>query len=124
MMASVIDRFETKTHFDKPGRADLYNLVREAFGEETGDNAAKMLAGAWAETAEHLRLQLNAAGGSIGKIEGWGMPQSYDSHSVREAGRAAWVSRVMPALDRAKMIDDVTAQPFTDASLVRVFGDV
>ena len=123
-MASVIERFETKTGFDKPGRADLYNLVREAFGEDTGDNAAKMLASAWAETAEHLRLQFNAAGGSIGKIEGWGMPQSHDSHSVREAGRSTWVSRVMPALDRAKMIDDVTGQPFTDASLARVLGDV
>ena len=63
MMASVIERFETKTGFDKPSRADLYNLVREAFGEGTGDNAAKMLGGAWAATAEHLRIQFNAAGG-------------------------------------------------------------
>lgn len=123
MMASVIERFETRTGFDKPGRADLFNLVREAFGEDTGDHAAKMLAKAWAETAEHLRLQFNAAGGSIGKIENWGMPQSHDSHAVREIGREAWVARVLPLLDRARMVDETTGQPFTDTALIRALND-
>lgn len=124
MMASVIERFETKTGFDKPGRADLGNLVREAFGEDTGDQAAKMLAAAWAETAEHLRLKFNAAGGSIGKMDGWGMPQAHDAHAVRRAGREKWIEYVLPRIDRAKMLDETTGQPFTDAALVRALDDV
>lgn len=124
MMASVIERFETKTGFDKPGRAELSNLVREAFGEDSGDAAAKMLANAWAETAEHLRLKFNAAGGSIGKMENWGMPQAHDSVAVRQAGRQAWIDYVLPRIDRAKMLDETTGQPFTDASLVRALDGV
>lgn len=124
MMASVVERFETKTGFDRPGQAELGNLVREAFGEDTGDHAARMLAAAWAETAEHLRLKFNAAGGSIGKMDGWGMPQSHDSHAVRRTGRQAWIEYVLPRLDRAKMLDETTGQPFGDAALVRALGDV
>lgn len=124
MMASVIERFETKTGFDRPGRADLANLVREAFGEDTGDHAAKMLAKAWEETAEHLRLKFNAAGGSIGKMDNWGMPQAHDAQRVREAGRLAWMAYVLPRLDRAKMLDETTGQPFTDLTIVRALNDV
>ncbi|WP_421730785.1 hypothetical protein [Brevundimonas sp.] len=124
MMASVIERFESRTGFDKPGRADLTNLVREAFGEDTGDAAAKMLASAWTETAEHLRLKFNAAGGSIGKIDNWGMPQAHDSHAVRAAGRERWISEVLPRLDRARMIDETTGLPFTETTLARTLGNV
>lgn len=124
MMASVIERFETKTGFDSPHRADLTNMVREAFGEDSGDKAAKALAQAWGETAEHLRQQFNAAGGSIGKMDGWGLPQSHDSHAVRRAGRDAWIAYVSGRVDRARMIDDTTGQPLSDGRLTAVLSDV
>lgn len=117
-MAAVIERFESRTGFDRPGRAELGNVVREAFGEDTGDAAAKMLAAAWSEAAEDMRLRFNAAGGSIGKIDRWGMPQSHDAAAVRAAGRDAWTAYVLPRLDRERMIDDVTGQPMTEARLV------
>lgn len=117
-MAAVIERFESRTGFDNPGRAELGNVVREAFGEDTGDAAAKMLASAWAEAAEDMRLRFNAAGGSIGKIERWGMPQAHDAAAVRTAGRDAWTAYVLPRLDRERMLDDVTGQPMTEARLV------
>jgi hypothetical protein len=124
LMASAIERFETRTGFDTPHRADLANMVREAFGEDTGDKAAKALATAWAETAEHLRLQFNAAGGSIGKLDGWGMPQAHDAYRVRQAGREQWVAYVMPMLDRSKMIDDATGQPLSEGRLMVALGEV
>lgn len=124
MMAAAIERFETRTGFDTPHRADLANVVREAFGEDSGDKAAKALATAWAETAEHLRLMHNAAGGSIGKLDNWGMPQSHDAYRVREAGREAWVAHVLPRVDRSRMLDDVTGQPISEARLTAALGDV
>lgn len=124
LMASAIERFETRTGFDAPHRADLANMVREAFGEDTGDKAAKALATAWAETAEHLRLQFNAAGGSIGKLDGWGMPQAHDAYRVRQAGREAWVAYVAPRLDRSKMIDEATGQPLSEGRIHAALGDV
>lgn len=124
MMASAIERFETRTGFDAPHRADLDNMVREAFGEDTGDKAAKPLATAWSETAEHLRLMFNAAGGAINKLDTWGLPQVHDASRVRQAGREAWVAYVTPRIDRGRMIDSTTGQPFSKARLTTVLADV
>lgn len=124
MMAGLIEAFETRTGFDRPGRARLENLVREAFGEDTGDLAAKGMAEAWGQTAEWLRHHFNAAGGAIGKLDKWGLPQRWDAAQVRAVGKDAWVAAITPRLNRAAMVDRVTGLPFTDARLKAVLGEV
>lgn len=123
MMADLIEKFETRTGFDAPGRAHMDNIVRELFGEDTGDKAAKALGEAWSKTAEAARLMFNSGGGSIGKLERWGLPQQWDAARVRENGKDGWVATVMPRLDRAAMVDRMTGAPFTDARLKAVLGD-
>jgi hypothetical protein len=124
MMADLIERFESRTGFDRPGRAVSANLIREAFGEDTGDLAAKGLAQSWRETAEWARQAFNAAGGSLGKLEDWGLPQRHDAVRVRGVGREAWVEAVLPRLNRDKMIDKATGQPFSERRLRAVLGEV
>lgn len=123
MMADLIEAFETRTGLDRPGRAAMQNIGREAFGEDTGDAAAKALAQAWAETSEAARQMFNAVGGSIGKIDNWGFPTLHDRARVLEVGRDAWVAAELPRLDRAGMIDRATGKPFTEARLKAVLGD-
>ena len=55
-------------------KAQLDNVAREAFGEGTGDAAAKEFARVWEDTHEWMRQRFNAAGGAIGKLEKWGLP--------------------------------------------------
>lgn len=124
MMADLIEKFETRTGFDAPGRATLENVVREAFGEASGDNAAKAMAQAFDGAAEHARKLFNAAGGEIGKLDRWGLPQTHDAMAVRRAGRDTWVEAIVPRLDRTRMIDRVTQMPFTEKRLRAVLGDV
>lgn len=81
----------------------LRKIVRELFGEDSGDAGAKAAADAWSRTAETARQNFNMAGGQVGKLEGWGLPQSHDSMAVRQAGRDAWVSFVRPLLDADRM---------------------
>lgn len=123
-LADLIEAAESATGLPIRGRAVLDNVVREAFGEETGDAAAKVLAKAWGETAEHARKVYNAAGGSIGKLERWGLPQSHDHLAMRAVGRDAWVETVTPALDPARMLDHVTGQPMRPKRLRAVLGEV
>lgn len=104
-------------------KAQLTDIVRELFGKDTGNLAAKELADAWTRTAEMLRQRFNAAGGDIGKMEGWGLPQSHDSEAVRAAGFDGWRSEILPKLDREKMIDASTGRPFTDDTLDQVLKD-
>lgn len=122
-MASLMDSFEEVAGLGVRGRATLDNLVDEAFGGETGDAAARALASSWAGAHEYARKLFNAAGGSIPKLEKWGLPQAHDALAIRAAGREAWVEATLPLLDRAKMIDRVTEQPFTDKRLKVVLGE-
>ncbi len=98
-------------------RAQLENVVREAYGDDTGDAAARELAKAWLDTAEELRQRRNAAGGATAKREKWGLPQAWSTEAVRKAGYAAWRDAVLPELDRAAMLDDRTGLAFSDEGL-------
>lgn len=106
---------------DKAGLADL---VREAFGEATGNRSAKDLAGAWRESAEMLRRRFNRAGGDVGYRADWGLPQSHDWKAVRKAGFEAWRDFTLPMLAPERMIDTRTGLPFTAQSLELALRDV
>ncbi|MDX3883611.1 MAG: hypothetical protein QHC65_04255 [Sphingomonas sp.] len=95
-------------------KAGLIDLAYEAFGQKRGNAAAAAFARAWLEVADDLRVRANAAGAAIGKIDNWGFPQSHDAAAVREAGFDAWRAAEEPRLDRARMIDRETGQPFDD----------
>lgn len=98
-------------------KADLENVVRELFGESTGDARAGELAKAWSEVAEDLRGRFNNAGGAIGKLEKWGLPQHHNQEALLNFGRDKWVDYVMPLLDREKMRNPLTKQALGDDDL-------
>lgn len=124
----MIDGLLARHHTDPLGRvghkADLRDLVRELFGEGTGNASARELADAWTGAAEMLRQRFNAAGGAIGKLERWGLPQAHDTRAVRAAGYDAWRAAVLPRLDRFRMLDDRTGLPFSDGALDLALRDV
>lgn len=105
-------------------KAQLRDITRELFGEDTGNANAKAMAEAWRRTAEGLRQRFNAAGGDIGFRADWGLPQAHDWQKVRAAGYDAWRGAIWPALDRGKMIDQRTGKPFSDEALELVLKDV
>jgi hypothetical protein len=90
--------------------ADLANVLREAFGVDTGDAAAKGLAAAWTETHEWLRQRFNAAGGAIGELANWGLPQHHDARALRKAGLATWKEYIRPLLDLTRMKHPLTGK--------------
>ena len=71
-------------------KAQLKNLVREVFGEETGDVSAREMMQAWKASSEYLRTRFNAAGGAIAKRADWGMPQIHDTMRVRQSSYNDW----------------------------------
>lgn len=105
-------------------KAELDDIGREAFGQSTGNLAAKEFAGGWLKAAEMLRQRRNAVGGATGKIENWGLPQVHDSQSVRRAGYERWRADILPELNRARMIDERTGRPFSNESFELAMRDV
>ena len=104
--------------------AQLDNVVREAFGHDTGDVAAKALAKVWGDTAEWLRQRFNAAGGAIGKLEDWGLPQHHDARALKNAGREIWKEAIRPKLDLARMRHPLTGGRIGSAELERILDSV
>lgn len=99
------------------------DLVRALHGEKVDNASASELAKAFGDTAEWLRQTFNAAGGHIGKMERWALPQAHDSQMIARAGYDTWREFVMPMLDRDKMLDG-GGKPFTAAGLNDALQDV
>lgn len=105
-------------------KADMKNVLREAFGEDSGDAAAKGLAKSWKDTAEWLRQRFNAAGGAIGKLDNWGLPQWHDARALRKAGKAVWKDAIRPRLDLARMKHPLTGKPVSTRELDGVLDEI
>ncbi|GJM01972.1 MAG: hypothetical protein DHS20C08_04730 [Rhodomicrobium sp.] len=89
----------------------LQNVVREIFGEDTGDAAAKAHAKAWNETAEWLRAEFNRGGGDIAFRKDWGLPQMHDWQALSNAYFPTWREFTYDLLDVAKMSEQYGMTP-------------
>lgn len=97
-------------------KARLRNLVKELKGEGTGDPHAFALAQAVRDTIERARREFNAAGGDIGKLEGYDLPHQWDRKRVASVPAAQWVADTYEEIDWARIIDRATEQPFAKSS--------
>jgi hypothetical protein len=84
----------------------ITKLTKAIFGEKTGDAVIDKGAEAWLEVATQLREQFNQAGGKIGKLENWALPQHHSQVKINKAGAEAWINDVFSKLDRRKYIND------------------
>lgn len=123
-MDTILGTFRRNLIGETRNKAKLENVVREIFGENTGDVAAREMAAAWRDAAEYLRKRFNQAGGGIAAREDWGLPQFHDSLEIRKVTFDEWRNFILPKLNREKMINQETGLPFDDAGLEIVLNDV
>ena len=123
-MNRVLGEFRRNIVGEVRQKATLNNMVREVFGENTGDASAREFAKAWQAASELLRKRFNRAGGAIAKRTDWGMPQNHDQIAITKAGYTAWRDFIGDRLDRDKMIDEQTGLRFSDEKLELVLTDV
>ncbi|WP_414902458.1 hypothetical protein ACMT1E_04310 [Sphingomonas flavalba] len=123
-MEGVLSRHSRNLIGEARDKAGLRDMVRERFGEKTGNASAAELAEAFGATADTLRRRFNAAGGNIGHLADWGLPQAHDMVRVRAAGFDAWRAEIAPRLDLSRMIDFETGAPFTADTLDAALRDV
>lgn len=80
-------------------------LTKAIFGEDTGVAQADAGAKAWLDVAEQMRRQFNEAGGKVGQLENWALPQHHSQLKINKAGANQWVTDVMPMLRRDKYVN-------------------
>ncbi|WNK26142.1 hypothetical protein [Providencia hangzhouensis] len=82
------------------------DLIYEMKGQDTRNVRAKKGAAAWHNVTSMLRNSFNRAGGDIGHLEDWGLPQSHSMQRVGKVTQDKWVSDVIGKLDRNKYIKE------------------
>lgn len=75
-------------------------LWDELHGKDSRNMTAKAGVAAWKGITEELRQRFNDAGGAIGKLEDWSIPQHHSQERVASAGLEKWSSDILPKLDR------------------------
>lgn len=98
------------------------DLVYEIRGQDTGNVKAKKGAKAWSDVTELLRRRFNDAGGDVGYLESWGIPQHHSMDKVGRVSRDKWVSDTIGKLDR-KYYTKEDGQLMTDAELTSFLGE-
>lgn len=113
-MDEAVERFRTHPITGAPrDKAGQMNVVREIFGDDTGDQSAKLIARAWSDLSENWRQRFNANGGNIGKLESWHIPQPLDMEAMLRASEDEFVNDALANLDMSKMVHPLSRTPMT-----------
>ncbi|WP_156189007.1 hypothetical protein [Acinetobacter indicus] len=84
----------------------VVKIIRERFGENTGDPLAKKISDKMGEVFERMRERFNRAGGDIGKLDDWGLPQTHSLEKIVKAGKEAWVRFSENRIDTSKYVHE------------------
>lgn len=117
-LADVIQAFEREVITGR--RKEMFRLgamLQEMHGEAAGDATAREFAHKVQSIFEILRQRFNAAGGAIGKLDGYAMPQAHNARAIVNAGVDKWKAFITPLLNRQKMRDPLTGAVMDDARL-------
>lgn len=79
-------------------------LVRALYGDQAAPAHIRQAAQAWLTSAEDLRTRFNAAGGDVGKLDNWAMPQAWSAELASRAGRERFVDDFIGWLDRSQYV--------------------
>ncbi|WP_180182915.1 hypothetical protein [Acinetobacter sp. YH01020] len=84
----------------------VMKIVRERFGDNTGDPLAKQISDKMGEVFEGMRQRFNRSGGDIGKLDDWGLPQTHDLQKILLAGKEAWVNKAEQLINTEKYVHE------------------
>jgi len=84
----------------------VQKIVRERFNDSTGDPLAKKISDKMGEVFEGMRERFNRAGGDIGKLDDWGLPQTHSLEKIVKAGKQAWVQKAESLINTSKYVHE------------------
>lgn len=140
-MVKAISSIQSKWLGLMEDRDTALAFVKECFGEDTGNKAAKDAARVWREVSNEWRQRFNNAGGDVGDLgDDWHMPQSHDSYKVLKAqklveknekyrdkykgdDKTVWVDFLFDRIDKSRYVDD-EGIPLNDAEIKDVLGSM
>ena len=87
-----------KVKWNKIDEHDMDNIVREMYGEATGDEMAGLIAKRFALALEDARTLKNHYGGNIAKLNNY-FPQAHNQIKIGKVSDEDWTDFILPKLD-------------------------
>lgn len=81
-------------------------IVRERFGENTGDPLAKKISDKMGDVFETMRDRFNRNGGDISKLFNWALPQTHNLEKIAKAGKEVWVNKAESLIDTRQYVHE------------------
>lgn len=98
-------------------RARLTNVIDEAYGKKTGDQAAAALYQSWRDVKHSLIRMFNENGGDLDIKLDYRLPQRHDPRALLRAGEEKWIELISNKFDLEAMTDPLTNLPLTPERL-------
>lgn len=118
---NILEKMGKGTFGVQRGKAYMPNVVREIFGERTGDDVAAQLAQSWLKIADVGVDLFNQAGGSLKKLDRY-IPQQMNASKMVSIGEDEWVKDHLGFIDWNKTrYDDGSVIQNREEALRRVF---
>lgn len=112
-IASIYEGFLTDFYTNIKGGLGIFTdqelvqkIVRERFGESTGDALAKKISDKMGDVFETMRDRFNRNGGDIGKLDNWGLPQTHNLEKIAKVGKQAWVTKAESLIDTRQYVHE------------------
>jgi len=120
MMEKLMPKYTNGWQVDDAMRL---NVVREIFGEATGDAEAGAFAKSFVNANENLRQMHNKLGGNIKKDSQWNLPQAHNALKIRRVSQQQWTDELLSSdvLDLGGMTNRHTGEAFKSIEELRPF---
>lgn len=103
IMADALDNYGKGVYGTQKGKAGLWDIVREVFGQDTGNADAKGFAQSYLKLDDIMVEDRNKAGGSLVKLDTYFMPQRQNAVKVSAVERGEWIDDHMQWVDWSRM---------------------
>ncbi len=81
----------------------IWNVVRELFGKDTGDDAAKAAAKGWQDATTYAVDRVKRSGKRLSVLEDWRLPQYWDAGRLRKFSQQEFVNDLMNEVDAGNL---------------------
>ncbi|KQT96964.1 hypothetical protein [Rhizobium sp. Leaf453] len=103
MMNGAMEPYASRLAGLSQDTESIWNVVRELFGKDTGDQAAKAAAKGWTDTTAYAVDRVKRAGKPLSVLEDWRLPQSWEASRVRKFSQTEFVNDLMTEFEAGNM---------------------
>jgi len=113
---TLLERYSSKAGGLSKDIAGMRNVVRELYGADTGDAAARSAAQGWQAAVDLALKRVTAGGKRVPVLDDWRLPQFWESARVRSVGETDFTRDIDDAIRGGSLtlLDRETGKPAND----------